>query len=197
MAEKIPTNLIISDVTITNEHRTYTSKSISGIQYRQDSGIQKYSGSLTLTASGFDSAKILNGFLIKLRGRLNSFELQLGGAYGYDNITTNPKLNASYNIGSETINISPFIGNDKIYAGSVFTLPNETKLYTIIDDIPLYGNPSVGIVPALKIQHNINEDINFINPKFTVILDTNNTTITHNNGGLISSVILTWTEELY
>ena len=197
MAEQIPSNLIISDVSITNEHRIYTSKSISGIQYRKDSGIQKYYGTITLTASGFDSARILNGFLTKLKGRLNAFEIMLGGAYGYESLSDNPKLAASYNIGSDNISISSYSGDVTISAGSVFTLPNETKLYTILDDVSSAGNSTVDIIPSLKIQHSINETINFINPKFTVILDTNNTTITHTHGGLISSVTLNWTEELY
>ncbi len=196
MAEQIPSDLIISDVSITNMHRVYSSTSISGIQYRRDSGVQQYRGTITLTAEGFNGAKRLNGFLAKLKGRLNSFEIELGGAYAEPDINVLPTLINAHGVGSTNINVSGYSG-PTILAGSVFTLPNESKLYTILDDIPTSGNPSVDIVPAIKNSHAASEPINFRNPKFTAILDINETTIIHGSSGFIPTAVIAWSEVLY
>ena len=82
MSELIPSNLIISDVAITNQHRTYTTESMGGKFSSRDSGHQRFNGTLTLTAEGgLRGAQTLNGFLASLRGRSNEWLITLGGAY--------------------------------------------------------------------------------------------------------------------
>ena len=196
MSKTIPSELIISDVSIINMHRTYATESISGIQYRRDSGIQKFQGTITLTAEGYEGAKILNGFIAGIKGKLEAFEIQLGGAFSTDGIVSDPVLVGTHNIGSTSLNVSSFSGAD-IVAGSVFNLPNETKLYTILETLLQTGNSSLTIVPAVKVSHSSSEILNFTDPKFTAILNSNETTITHTQGGLISSAVISWSELLY
>lgn len=195
MSILIPSELTISDVEIINHHRTYTSTSIAGVQYRQDTGIQFYKGSITLTAAGFAGAKILNGFIAKLKGRLNSFELTLGGAFGNDGITVPPTLAAPVSLGETAINVSTYTG-EVVPAGSIFTVPNDTKVYTTLDDLSPTGNTNLKIVPAMKKVHVANEPINFVNPAITVLLDATDTTIIHSEGGLVSEATIMWTELL-
>ncbi|MCV5948106.1 hypothetical protein OFN94_25145, partial [Escherichia coli] len=75
MVKTIPTQLMITDVSITNYHRVYSTESISGIQYRRDSGVQWFKGSITLRAYGYENVRRLNGFLASLKGKLNEFAL--------------------------------------------------------------------------------------------------------------------------
>ncbi len=186
--------LIISDVTVNSEHRTYSTESISGIVNRRETGIQSFSGSITLTASeGYRGGKVLNAFLMGLKGKYNKFEINLGGTYGNPDVSTNPTLGATANTAADTINVT-YVGS-AIYAGSVFTFNNSTKLYTIMEDIT-GNNSSVEIIPPLKVGAVASTSLNFIDPVFTVILNSTETSITHTEGGLITSATLEWTEDL-
>ena len=198
--KQIPDSLIISDVTINNYHRVYSTESISGIQNRRDTGIQRFNGSITLTAEGgFIGAKALNLFIMSLRGKYNLFEIELGGAYATPEIISsgaNPSVNGSHGTGDSTINMkNNVVGAVPIVAGSVFNVDGETKLYTIMDDLPVIESQITNIIPAFKSAHN-NVPMNFLNPTFTAILDDNNTAIEHTEGGLIASVTINWTEDL-
>lgn len=192
MGNKFPSQLFISDVSITNYHRVYSTESISGIQYRRDSGVQWYKGEVTLNAYGYENVKRMNGFLAGLKGKLNAFELPLGGAYSNPDLAQNPYLQGGHNIGSNTISV--YYSGVPIPQGSVFTVPNETKLYTVLEDI--VGDGVYSITPSFRIEHVNLEEVNFINPVITALLDENETTITHEGNGKLASASISWTEAL-
>jgi hypothetical protein len=192
MAKLIPSNLMITDVSITNYHRSYGTKSISGIQLSRDSGIQWYKGNITLQAYGYSNIRLLNGFLSNLKGRLYSFTLPLKGAYVNPDIGSNPTFSSSHTAGSTTVNVNHT--GSIVHMGSVFTVPNETKLFTLGDSIEGTGNFNIN--PALKIAHTSPEVLNFINPVMTAILNDNETTITHEGNGMLATATLSWTEQL-
>tara|TARA_Y100001951_G_scaffold105082_1_gene119764 strand:+ start:1985 stop:2488 length:504 start_codon:yes stop_codon:yes gene_type:complete len=163
---------------------------MSGIVNRVDTGIQWFSGDIELTAYGYDAIKVLHGFMMSLRGRLNAFEIKLGGAYGNDKITTNPKLNGAHSIGANNIKVT--YGGLKIPYGSVFTLPNDKKLYTLASSIT--GSGTYSVIPSLKTTHASTEPCNFKDPVFTAILDANETTINHTMSGKIATASIAWRE---
>lgn len=191
MANLIPSQLMITDVSITNYHRVYATRSLSGVQLRRDSGIQWFKGEITLQAYGYDNVRLLNGFLANLKGQLNAFELPLKGAYVNKGIGSNPKLSMSLNRGSNKIQINHT--GSVIGAGSVFTLPNETKLYTLLEDAPK-GTGGYSIVPSLKASHSYFETVNFMSPVITAVLDSNETTIRHEGNGQLASATIAWNE---
>jgi len=78
--------------------------------------------------------------------------------------------------------------------GSVFNVPNETKLYILGEDAN--GSGVYDISPALKIAHSSLEQLNFINPVLTAVLEGNETMITHEGSGQLASATLTWREHL-
>lgn len=193
MAETIPSNLIISDVSITNEHRTYTTESMTGKFVSRDSGVQRFRGTLTLTAEDtFRGAQALNGFLAKLKGRLNEFEISLGGAYASDTYDGLATVQSTTAIGSSSINLGGLVGS--VHVGQVFNCPNDTKLYTCLTDITNSG--VIQIVPEIRTTLNISDVLDFKTPKFTAILDSSESTIQHTENGLISSATLNWVESL-
>lgn len=187
-----PTGLMVTDVQITNYHRAYSSESMSGIVYAHDSGIQWYKGTITLKAYGFENIKRLNGFLASIKGRYHAFELPLGGAYGYSDLAANPRLSGEHNKGRSTVFLIQNQSN--LSMGSVFTLPNDTKLYTLLEDVD--GDGTYSIVPSLKKSQANLAEANFKNPHITAILDSNETTIRHSEGGLLAEASISWTERI-
>lgn len=191
MAQTIPSELMITDVSITNYHRVYATRSLSGVQLRRDSGIQWFTGDIKLQAYGYDNVRLLNGFLANLKGQLNEFEIPLSGAYVNPHVDGNPILDGDHTRGDSNITVH-YAGTD-IAAGSVFTLPNDTKLYTLLEPIDLnYGY--YDIVPALKIPHSTSEKLNFKTPVLTAVLDGNETTIRHEGNGKIATCSISWSE---
>ncbi|AUR69701.1 hypothetical protein [Vibrio cholerae] len=190
MVQVLPSQLKLTEVSITNYHRVYASESMSGIQYRHDSGIQWYKGTITLLAYGYENVRILNGFLASLRGRLNAFKLPLGGAYAHPDLVVNPTVNTAHSRGANEIKLSHT--GKLISLGSVFTVPNDTKVYTVLENID--GDGVFSIVPSLKKPQQHLAEANFKNPHITALLDGNETTIQHSEGGLIAEATLSWTE---
>ncbi|MGZ7642483.1 hypothetical protein [Vibrio parahaemolyticus] len=192
MAKTIPEQLMITDVSITNYHRVYSTESMSGIRYSRDSGIQWFKGTITLQAYGYDNVRKLNGFLASLKGKLNAFALPLGGAYSNPDIVSNPVTSTPHSIGATSIKL--FHTGRPIEAGSVFTVPNDTKLYTVLEQVDKGG--TYAITPALKKAHSKTEPVNFMNPVITAVLDSNETTIEHQGNGKIAKATISWTEHL-
>ena len=197
----IPDGLIISDVSVTNDYRTYTSESISAKVQSRDTGVQQFSGTLTLTAEDqneFAGARLLNGFVMGLKGRLNQFEIKLGGAFAVDpsslTFGTNPVLSVTHGVGRTKLAVANTNTINRLYAGTYFTFANDTKMHVLLGDIT--SSASVDMVPAVRVHHNTSDAINVIDPHFTVILDSNETITNHNSGGLIVSVTLNWEEFL-
>jgi hypothetical protein len=192
--QQLPSGLIISDVSVTNVHKSYITESMTGKFQSRDSGVQRFKGTVTLTAAGgYRGGQTLNGFLAKIKGRLNKFELQLGCTYASDTIVSgNVSVNGSRSIGSTLVTIDGYNGN--VHSGQVFNAPNDDKMYICLDDISNFG--TMEIVPALAVALNDNDILNFTNPSFTVILDSSETTIEHSEAGLITSTKLNWTETL-
>jgi hypothetical protein len=193
-SQEIPPLLIISDVSVTNVHKSYITESMSGKFQSRDSGVQRFKGTVKLTAPDtFRGGQTLNGFLAKLRGRLNTFELRLGGTYASDDINTGQVLvNGPHSIGSTTVSIDGYNGN--VNSGQVFNAPNDDKMYICLSDVTNFG--TMEIIPALSVSLNNNDILNFLTPSFTVILDSNETTIEHSESGLVTSATLNWTEKI-
>jgi len=194
MAKLIPSNLMITDVSITNYHRSYGTESMSGLRLAKDAGIQWYKGNITLKAHGYSNVRLLNGFLSSLKGRLHEFELPLNGAYANPDIGNNPTFRVVNSVGSNSIDIAHT--GSPIVMGSVFNVPNEPKLYILNEEVNGNSQGVYEINPALKKAHTTPEVINFINPVITAVLDGNETTITHEGNGLIASATLSWRENI-
>jgi hypothetical protein len=192
MSKLIPSNLMITDVSITNYHRSYSTEAMNGIRKGRDSGVQWFKGNITLQAYGHSNIRLLNGFLASLKGRLYEFALPLNGAYANPKLGRNPTFRVLNTAGSNSIDITHT--SNLIGMGSVFTVPNETKLYTLLEDVGATG--VYAITPALKREHTSPEVINFINPSITAVLNDNETTITHEGNGLLATATLSWREYL-
>jgi hypothetical protein len=157
-----------------------------------DTGIQWFKGNITLQAHGYSNVRLLNGFLASLKGRHLAFTLPLKGAYCNPDIGVNPTFRVAHSIGNSIVDIRHL--GSTIGMGSVFNVPNEPKLYILIDEVN--GNGLYDIIPALKAPHTTPEVLNFISPTITAILDGNETTITHEGNGSLASATLSWREQL-
>jgi hypothetical protein len=107
-------------------------------------------------------------------------------------VGSNPIFRIIHSAGSSRADIRH--SGSTIGYGSVFNVPNETKLYTLSETVS--GNGVYDIIPALKRSHSSYSPLNFINPVLTAVLDGNETVITHEGNGMIASATLTWREHL-
>ena len=76
----------------------------------------------------------------------------------------------------------------------MFNVPNDTKLYTVLDEITETG--TYAVTPAIKRWQAQWSELEFKAPKFTAQLTDNETTITHENNGQIAKANLGWREVL-
>jgi hypothetical protein len=192
MAKKLPSDVYITDVRVTNYHRAYTTESISGIVDSVDSGVQWFHGDLELTAVGYNSARSLHGFIASLAGRVGRFEIQLGGMYSLSELPFNPTLNVDHSKGSKTLSVNH--SGMGVPLGSIFTVPNDPKVYTLLEGINGVG--TYDVVPALKTSQVSGVPLNFKNPVFTAVLTTNETTITSEESGMINKATIQWRETI-
>jgi hypothetical protein len=192
MARQLPSDVYITNVSVTNYHRAYSTESISGIVDSVDSGVQWFHGDLELTAVGYNATRSLNGFLASLKGRVGRFEIKLGGAYSLAELPFNPTLNVDHSKGAKTLSVNH--SGMSVPFGSVFTVPNDPKVYTFLDN--LSGVGTYEVIPALKTAQVSGVPLNFKSPVFTAVLTTNETTITSEENGLINKATIQWRETI-
>ena len=112
--------------------------------------------------------------------------------YTSDTINSNPRNNGATSIGVSQLDIDTFFGT--IHLGQVFNVPNDTKMYTCLSDTVSGG--TIQVVPNIRVPIQNDAILNFIDPSLTVIMDSNASTITHTENGLIATATLNWTESL-
>ncbi|ENM2831980.1 hypothetical protein AB6Q85_002327 [Vibrio cholerae] len=145
---------IVSDVKVKTLTPNFVTESLTGKVNAKSRGLHSLEFKFTITLQGEKDVRKFNALMLKLRGRLNPFILSLTDTTdgkGYFNpLVTDKiiKLTTDTPVGSTNINIAAIGAVD---AGTMFQLPNDTKVYTILDDVK--GSGSVEIYPAIRVAH--------------------------------------------
>jgi len=187
----LPDEIIISNVQVTHNMPSFNTESLSLKTNSRDRGLHRLEGSFDVTIQDLNSQKSLTAFLLKLRGRANKFYLDLPLHFKSE-LTINPTLSTAKGIGSTSITL--FGVTDKIYAGSCFTLPNDSKIYHIVDSIDRDG--SVEIYPALMQKQLVNSVVEFTDPQITCRLDDELPTIDYSENGVIVETSINFIEAM-
>ncbi|HHG3075762.1 TPA: hypothetical protein ACPVXB_001020 [Vibrio parahaemolyticus] len=151
------TDYIVSDVKVKSYTPNFTTKSINGKVNAKSRGIHQLEFSWKIHLVDEKDIRKFNALMLKIRGQLNPFTLSLidntdGAGYCNPLVTDkNIKLTHEADVGSNHIQVST-VGI--IEAGTMFQLPNDTKVYTILDELRSTG--SVEIFPAIRVSHPAN-----------------------------------------
>lgn len=197
MIINIPESVIISEPEITQNTPQWRTTSMSKRTQIRDRGIHYLTGSVTLTSAGYDGAMYLETLVLRLRGGLHQLELDLGGRFTASNVKTCrtvapvPINTTQFRVDTLTsAGVSPVT----IKAGNTFNIPNDSKLYYVMD----YDTASrqLEVYPSIRIALPEDSIINFANTKILVTIDETSQTVKYTEGGLISEITLAWTEFL-
>ena len=188
---QLPTELIFSNLTVTHNIPNFRTESINLKQKTKGRGLHRMEGSINVTVGGLREQKAWTAFLMKIRGSLNEFQLDLPLHFASD-ININPTLSVAAGVGATQLQVGAFPGI--IYAGSCFTLLNDTKIYHITEDVVSGG--TLQVFPAIRQAQLVNTPAEFINPLLTVRFDEDNQSITYAENGLILEATLNWLEAL-
>ncbi|HDI3263892.1 TPA: hypothetical protein PMC50_002513 [Vibrio cholerae] len=150
-------DFIVSEVKVKTLTPNFVTESLTGKVNAQSRGLHSLEFSFKVTLEDADDIRKFNALMLKIQGRLNPFVLSLvdeidGEGYCNPLHTPNPiRLSHEAPKGSTRISVNAPQG---VKAGTMFQLPNDTKVYTILDDVRSSG--SVEIYPAIRVAHSIN-----------------------------------------
>ena len=157
-------DFIISEVAVTQLTPNFFTESLNFIGNAKSRGLHRLQVEFKVTLINELDIRKFNALMLKLRGRLNPFELSLHDATdgkSYCNplyFDAAPLLANSLSIGNNTLILNGV--RNSIPAGSMFQFPNDTKVYTLLDDA--INNKTVEFFPATRQVHQPTERLNFI-----------------------------------
>ena len=182
----------ISNVSLTEYTPNYSTTSLSLIKRSRSRGIHRLDGSFDFTLTGENNKKALRAFLLKTRGRGEVIELNLGCDIFDTTIFGNPQCNGAIGIGADSFSVDGF--SSEIPAGALFTLPNDTKVYTATNSI--FNNGVMDVFPHIRKSQVDNSPLNFSNVTLSVNLTEDTQTVTHSEQGIIHTMNFTFQEAL-
>ncbi|WP_188013160.1 hypothetical protein [Photobacterium damselae] len=148
---------IISDVSVTNTTPNFYTESINYIGNALSRGLHRLEVELTVNLTNEQDIRRFNAFMLNNKGRLNPFKLSL-----LDDTDGKGNCNPFYYDAAPMLANDIKIGNDRmilsgisnaIPAGTMFQFPNDTKVYTFLDDVS--NNKTVRFFPATRLQQPI------------------------------------------
>lgn len=185
-----PSNLLVSNVEISHYTPNYYNEGMSLISSSLDRGIHRLTGSFDVHITSQTDQMAFEAFLMKIRGRLNPFYINLGGRFNTP--ITGVTLSGIHGINVSTLDLGIFSGT--IQAGSMFTLVNDDKVYMALDDRT--GTGSVDIYPSLRLAQADAAALNFGNVKILVRLNEDAQFIQYSEAGLIHMITVNFKEDL-
>lgn len=189
----LPEGLFLSNVSITHDIPNFKTESMNLKQKTKSRGLHRLEGKLDITVGGtIKNQKAYTGFLMRVQGSYNEFELDLPRHFKSDDISNNPIVSVAANIGNNILSLGFFTG--EIYAGSCFTVPNDTKTYFVKDDV--LGGNNVEIYPALRTNVLAGGTINFMTPVITARFKADSQSVEFTNNGMIVESSIQWLEAL-
>lgn len=154
------TDYIISDVSINQLTPNFYTESVNYIGNSKSRGLHRLEVDFTVVLEGAADIKSFNALMLKIRGRLNPFKLELSPEDYYNPMYTpikTCKVVSRVDVGHNKITLTGFSGT--IPAGSMFQFPNDDKVYTILDDVRANGETE--IFPACRLTQPENGSLNF------------------------------------
>lgn len=190
----LPTDIIISNVEITQSTPQFVTTSLNKKTRAKDRGIHQIKGTFDITITGDREQRRFESWLLKMRGRLNQFPIELGGRFSAaPTRVRNVTLASGAAVGATSLSISGFVGT--IWEGDYFNLPNDTKLYMALNDLSGAGG-TLNIHPPLRQSQLINTSLETENVQVLAMLDADEQPVSYTEGGIITEYSCKWEEYL-
>ncbi len=154
---------IISDVSVTNTTPNFYTESINHIGNALSRGLHRLEVELTVNLTNEQDIRRFNAFMLNNKGRLNPFKLSLlDDTDGKGNCNpfyynAAPMLVNDIKIGNDSMLLSGI--SSAIPAGAMFQFPNDTKVYTLLEDAR--ANKAVKFFPATRQNHPLKSKLKF------------------------------------
>ena len=182
---------LISNLSITHNTPQYMTESLNLQRRARDRGIHRLEGSFDVTVEK-ENVRAFEVWLLQVRGRLNSFYLELGGRFKSNTVNSNPQVSTDTLVGSSTIPINALIGS--VAAGDYFNVINDEKTYMCLTDT---SNAEVmTIYPELRQTALQGSLITFDNVKMLVFLEDDMQTLSYTESGEIVTFTCDFKEAL-
>ncbi|EDM66194.1 hypothetical protein PE36_00315 [Moritella sp. PE36] len=188
----LPSEIVISNVELTENIPNFVTESLNMKIKSRSRGLHRLEGSMDINiGKSVQAQKAWRGFLVNIQGRFNEFQIDLPLMFKSE-IIRNPTMQLANGIGSNEIALSVFVGT--LYAGSMITFLNDTKIYTVLENV--IGGGTMKIYPALRQAQLSNSTIEAVNPVITAKFtdDSQSYSLTENGFQLESS--MEWVEHL-
>lgn len=165
-------DFIISDVKVKHNTPNFYTESINGKANAKSRGLHSLEVQAKITLVNADDIKKFQALMLRIRGRLNPFQLSLQDntdGKGFCNplfTPVSPMLANDITIGQTKAVLSGFSG--VIPAGSIFQFANDSKTHVILNDVK--PNQEAEFFPAVRSNNAIKTKLNFA-PVLLVRLD--------------------------
>lgn len=189
----LPSGLIISNVTLKHYTPQFITTSLNLKRRGRDRDIHQLQGTFDVTIASDRDLRRFESWLCKMGGRLNQFNLRLGGRFAIPTSRlTEPTISTPVGIGATSITLYAF--NGEIWEGDMLNLPNDTKTYIATND--LSGGGVLNVKPSIRQQQIANTQVTMNNPTVTAMLDEDIHPIEYSEAGIITSYTCAWKEYL-
>lgn len=187
----LPSDLIISDVKIDHFTPQFVTQSLNLKRRSKDRDLHQLRGTFNIKIVGERQQRQFESWLGKMKGRLNQFEINLGGRFAVPRSRLQePRTSTLANVGSNEIILSAFTG--QIWEGDFLKLPNDNKVYMALNDVT--GSGTLNIMPSLRQSQQPNTQLTMNEVTIIAMLDDDNQSITYSEGGIITDFTCAWKE---
>lgn len=189
----LPSGLIISNVNLTHHMPQFVTTSLNLKRRAKDRDLHQLKGTFDVTIASDRDLRRFESWICKLKGRLNQFNLSLGGRFSVPTSRlTNPLLSVDVGTGAVSVSLVAFGG--EIWEGDMINFPNDTKTYIAQND--LSGGGVLNIMPSLRQPQVANSRINMNDTIVTAMLVSDTQPIEYSEAGIITKYTCTWEEYL-
>jgi len=152
-------------IEITSVHQTYVSVSQNLSTYKSDRGGHRWKLSFTYPPMSRENYSELWAFLVKARGRFNTFNVNLFNHEVQGSADTNLTVNENVTAGSRTLDINNLQAGTNAKAGDFVSFGNSSKVYMLTSDLSNDGDNTgtLDFEPSLQADITTGSALTFAN----------------------------------
>jgi len=182
---------LISNVSITHNTPQYVTESLNLQKRSRDRGIHRIEGTFDVTVEK-ENIRAFEVWLLNVRGRLNTFYLELGDRFTSETANNNPLVATQTPAGANSLPINGLSGT--VSAGDYFNIANDEKTYMCMVDTS--NVEAMTIFPELRQQANLSSQIVVDQVKILSYLTEDTQTIDYTEAGQIATFSCDFVEAL-
>lgn len=168
---------LISNVNVTHFTPQFFSTSVNLKDRAKDRDLHQLKITFDVTLGDDAKKRSFESFLMKAKGRLNTFYLDLGDRFNSNTATDTPLTSSSVAAGVNQVPIDSFTGS--IIDGDMVQFLNDSKIYIATNTVTTSG--LLSITPSLRVNQTNNSPLT-LETKPEVRIDTDEVQIDYGQG---------------